>query len=324
MNKTVIILIKIIVIIAIIFYLFSTNKLTHGQLAQVSKIKNMIFFIISGLIFYATQLLSAVRLKLLLKTVNIMVNIKKSFALTMVGNLFNLIAPGATGGDFAKGLYLLKAEEGLKGKSSGVIIMDRVIGLLSLMFLSVFFAVYLLSSPRLSSGVNRQALTVVVAVVTTALLIILSIFSLGAKPAIRIRLKRFTSFLFGDNYFYQFAEGLGRTMQYRKMLLVAFFISCVIHVLSLAGILVFGAMVTEILPSIITQAAISSLVLLAGIIPVTPGNIGWTELIASFGWSAVGSSAGGAIFFYRRIATVLCSIIGGFFYILFSHENLQT
>ena len=139
MGKKIILLFKISVIAGIFFYLFYSNKLTPGQLEEVFRMRNAVYFAISGATFFGAQMLGAVRLRMLLKTVDISITIRKCFALTMVGNLFNMVVPGMTGGDIAKGFYLLKAEDAYKGKSSGVMIMDRVIGSLALLFLSVFF-----------------------------------------------------------------------------------------------------------------------------------------------------------------------------------------
>jgi uncharacterized membrane protein YbhN (UPF0104 family) len=69
-------------------------------------------------------------------------------------------------------------------------------------------------------------------------------------------------------------------------------------------------MTSKDMPGFITLLAVSSIVMLFGIIPVTPGNIGWIELIAAFGWSAVGSDAGAEIFLYWRVVTVCCSLPG--------------
>jgi len=65
----------------------------------------------------------------------------------------------------------------------------------------------------------------------------------------------------------------------------------------------------------IALVAVSSIVMLLGVIPVTPGNIGWTELLATFGWSTIGSQGGAEIFLSWRITTVICSLLGGFFYL---------
>jgi hypothetical protein len=69
------------------------------------------------------------------------------------------------------------------------------------------------------------------------------------------------------------------------------------------------------MPDMIALVAISSIVMLLGVIPVTPGNISWTELLATFGWSAVGSRGGAEIFLSWRIITVICSLLGGLFYL---------
>jgi uncharacterized membrane protein YbhN (UPF0104 family) len=69
------------------------------------------------------------------------------------------------------------------------------------------------------------------------------------------------------------------------------------------------------MPDMIALLAISSIVMLLGVIPVTPGNIGWTELLATFGWSTIGSRGGAEIFLSWRIITVICSLLGGLFYL---------
>jgi uncharacterized membrane protein YbhN (UPF0104 family) len=91
----------------------------------------------------------------------------------------------------------------------------------------------------------------------------------------------------------------------------------------LAGLLVLIRLVPGKLPDIVALTAVSSIVMLFGIIPVTPGNIGWTELVASVGWSVVGSTAGGIIFFYWRIVNILFSLPGGLFYLLSGNGILR-
>jgi glycosyltransferase 2 family protein len=314
MIKILVVVVKTVVAVIILFYLFKSTKITSEHLSQVFKPANIIYFAISGSAFVTAQWLAALRLRLLLRGINVYLTVGRSFQLTMIGNFFNMVSPGTTGGDIIKGYYIIKTEED-KGKSSGVIVIDRIVGMLSLLFLSFLFTGYLLFFQNSLSAINRKSASVVVTSIFLILIIILCLFFLITKNAVRNRLRHHLSAMLDGNFFYRIAQGFGETLQYRRMLLYALSMSLLMQLLSLAGLLVFGAMMTEKLPDLLTQCAVSSLASLAGSIPVTPGNIGWTELVASFGWSIAGSSAGGAIFLYRRITNMVCSLPGGLFYI---------
>ena len=325
MKKIVILFFKLAVISAILFYLFYSDKLNRGHLVEALKARNLVFFIISGIFFFISQFLAALRLRLLLKTIDIPVSIKKTFQLTMMGNFFSMIAIGMTGGDIVKGLYLLKRETNHKGKSLGVIVMDRILGLFSLVFLACIFTVYMLYY-QVSTAMGAQNVVFVkVAAVLGALLFILAaLLILSAHQGTRKKLKQFWFAWFSRNFVYHMAAGFGGMLRYRRTITTVFLLSVIIQLLSLASVLVFGALIVEKLPPLIVQAAVSSVVLLVGSIPVTPGNIGWTELVGALGWTAVGSGAGGAIFLYRRIANTLCSLTGGLFYISAQHDSRQS
>ncbi len=54
------------------------------------------------------------------------------FRLTMISHLFNKIMPGALGGDFVKTLYAIKEKKGSGIKNVIAVVIDRVIGLISI------------------------------------------------------------------------------------------------------------------------------------------------------------------------------------------------
>ena len=91
----------------------------------------------------------------------------------------------------------------------------------------------------------------------------------------------------------------------------SFFVSILIQLCSLAGLLILGNIVAEGLRDVIPLVTVSTIVILVSVIPVTPGNLGWTELIAALGWSAAGSNAGATIFLNWRIVTIICSLPWG-------------
>jgi len=65
---------------------------------------------------------------------------RRAYGLTMIGLLFNSEIPGAVGGDLLKGYYVVRATRGRKSSVASSIVMDRVLGILGLICLSLLMA----------------------------------------------------------------------------------------------------------------------------------------------------------------------------------------
>jgi uncharacterized protein (TIRG00374 family) len=76
------------------------------------------------------------RWTMLLHAQDIPLSFRRAWGLTMIGALFNVVIPGAVGGDLIKGYYITRATEGRKTHAATSIAMDRVVGLIGLLFLS--------------------------------------------------------------------------------------------------------------------------------------------------------------------------------------------
>jgi len=316
-KKEIILFFKISIAIFIIWYLFKSRMLTGDSFIRIFKISNLPLILLSAVIYFIVQILLTERLVLLLKTVNFPLRFFKGFKLVMIGNFFNIVIPGMVGGDLVKGYYLLRSEENKKGQSAGIVIMDRICGLLALVFIGAVSFIYLLEQNNAVLYPYRYELYIV-------LLVIGSLFGwffiFGRNQRFRLKMRELFTAIFRKSFFYYVIEGFGALLKNRPILIYSFLISILIQLLSLAGLLILGNIVSEALPDAITRTAVSSIVILFGIIPVTPGNMGWTELIASFGWSAFGSNAGAEIFFYWRIVTVFCSLPGIVLYLINGQE----
>lgn len=262
-----------------------------------------------------SQFFSGVRLKSLLKTIDFALSTRSAFGITMVGNFFNTVLPGMIGGDIVKGMYLAKQEPELKGRSSGILIMDRSVGLLALSFTGAAAILYLLfTSSRVSSTYARQLEAVLWLVSAAMVLFALVLFAANNKK-IRQKIKDTMLSRFSKGVLFHMAEGFGKLAKRKKVLFLSFLLSLLIQLLSLFGILTLVDVLHAAHPDTIVILAVSSVVMLIGIVPMTPGNIGWVELVASFGWSAVGSNMGGQIFLFWRIVTTLCSLPWGLLYL---------
>lgn len=80
--------------------------------------------------------LATVRWNLLLRIQGIQLPMGLTFQLTMIGHFFNAFLLGTTGGDVIKIFYAMRHAPGKKAKATLSILMDRVIGLMALLFLA--------------------------------------------------------------------------------------------------------------------------------------------------------------------------------------------
>lgn len=104
-------------------------------------------------IYYLQLGLIAWRWSLLLGAQNIPFPLRDAFSLTMIGMLFNLIMPSSIGGDLMKSYYVHQRAKERSPEALTTIVLDRVLGLLSL-----FFVAALAALPSLLGGTGSAAL----------------------------------------------------------------------------------------------------------------------------------------------------------------------
>src|SRR5258708_1211223 len=86
------------------------------------------------------------RWKYLLHAQEVLLPYSEAFSLTMIGALFNIVIPGAVGGDVMKGYYVSRQAGARRSHALTTILMDRVLGLVGLALLAAVAAVWKLNS----------------------------------------------------------------------------------------------------------------------------------------------------------------------------------
>lgn len=313
-KKVVVFFLKTSLAILAIGYLFQSGRLTGESLSRLLRSENLPFLLVSALAFLTSQFLSSIRLILLLRMIALPLRVAQGFKLTMIGNFFNIVIPGTVGGDIIKAVYLFKNEENGRGRSSGIVLMDRVLGLLGLLLITGVSIIYLARRYRGILSSYHHELDIILTFIAVVLSLFMALLIFGRNERVRQKFKKVISTLFRKGIFYRMAEGFGAISKKRQLFIHSLLISIFVQLLCLSGLLILLNITKMAMPNFISLAAVSSVVMLLGFIPVTPGNIGWTEFIAAMGWSAVGSNSGAEIFFYWRIVNILCSLIGAFLY----------
>ena len=137
-NKKTVLVIKLVIPLAILFYLFSA--------LDVSLIKSYIFqtnpgiFLVSFIILCVRNLIGAYRSSVLLKYKGLQYPLTALTRYYFIGNFFNLFLPAVVGRDIARGYYLYNTSSGKKGTISSIFI-ERFIGTAALVLLSLFSVV---------------------------------------------------------------------------------------------------------------------------------------------------------------------------------------
>ena len=142
-------------------------------------------------LMYTQVAVSSWRWKYLLHAQDVHLPYRDAFSLTMIGALFNIVIPGAVGGDVMKGYYVSRRAGGRRSHALTTILMDRVLGLVGLALLAALAAVW-----KLNSGVTAELRGVCYLAIVLALGGIVGLIA-AAQAGARIRLNPKGSRLLG-------------------------------------------------------------------------------------------------------------------------------
>jgi uncharacterized membrane protein YbhN (UPF0104 family) len=110
-----------------------TNR---GQIAQVRDTRpDLRLFALGFGIYLAALLLTFVRWFALVRALGLPFRLADAMRLGFIGNVFNLVIPGAVGGDLIKAAFLCREQE-RKTLAVGSMVIDRALGLLGLFVLA--------------------------------------------------------------------------------------------------------------------------------------------------------------------------------------------
>jgi uncharacterized membrane protein YbhN (UPF0104 family) len=132
-------ILKVLFGAAILAWMASSGKLNFAQVGRSLSQWPLMLGIAAG--GYGQIAITTWRWKLLLKAQDIHLNFRTSWGLVMIGMLFNVVIPGAVGGDLIKGYYITRATNSRKSHAATSIVMDRVLGLIGLLFLGAVMVI---------------------------------------------------------------------------------------------------------------------------------------------------------------------------------------
>ena len=153
MKKTLLTMLQLAVTIGLLWWVFHDPERRREMLGAV-KLADWRWLGAGVGVFFLCTMVATARWKILLAVQNINMTWLRTWQLFMIGMFFNLFMLGSTGGDVVKMFLTMREAKDNKAAALLSVFMDRVIGMLALIFLSLallYFRYYLLDRAEGSS-----------------------------------------------------------------------------------------------------------------------------------------------------------------------------
>lgn len=277
-------------------------------------------WLIGGVALFGLALLCGmVRWWVLLRALKLPVQFRWTAATFAMGHFFNVLIPGSTGGDVMKGVYIAHACPGRRTEAITTILLERLIGLLSLILLiAIITAVrlpFFLSSPRLRQVAlfNGSLLTAAVAFLVVAVgRDWLTRWHWSRKLVTGSRIGRIIA---------QAHDALSICLRHPRVLGLTLLLSLGNHLIQAICPWMLGQALGIVLPFWDYLTVYPVINMLASI-PLTPGGLGLREAATMELMATVGVGPGIALTLSLMLygAIVIWSLIGGVLYLLLRHQ----
>jgi uncharacterized protein (TIRG00374 family) len=167
MKKALLTLLQVAVTVGLLWWVFHDPD-KRAQMAEALRQANWNWLWIGVGIFFGCTILATVRWKILLKVQGIDMGWVRTWQLFMIGMFFNLFMLGSTGGDVVKMFLTMREARDNKAAALLSVFMDRVIGMMALILISLGFLYFrydLLSHSPASSALLTTLLWLLAAAV---------------------------------------------------------------------------------------------------------------------------------------------------------------
>ena len=138
MKKTLLTILQIAVTIGLLWWVFHDPE-KRAQMAEALRQAKWSWLWIGVGVFFGCTVLATVRWKILLNVQGIDMGWVRTWQLFMIGMFFNLFMLGSTGGDVVKMFLAMREARSNKAAALLSVFMDRVIGMMALILISLGF-----------------------------------------------------------------------------------------------------------------------------------------------------------------------------------------
>ena len=135
MKRAAIVLLQLLVTGAGLWYVFHDQQ-KRAQIADALRHADRTWIIFGWLSYSVVEVIATVRWQMLLRIQGITLRWLRTFAIVMIGLFFNMFLPGLVAGDAVRLYFVFKCAPRQKTRATLSVAMDRILGMLSVLFLA--------------------------------------------------------------------------------------------------------------------------------------------------------------------------------------------
>ena len=135
MKRVGIVLLQLLVTGAGLWYVFHDQQ-KRAQIADALRHADRTWIIFGWLSYSVVEVIATVRWQMLLRIQGITLRWLRTFAIVMIGLFFNMFLPGLVAGDAVRLYFVFKCAPRQKTRATLSVAMDRILGMLSVLFLA--------------------------------------------------------------------------------------------------------------------------------------------------------------------------------------------
>lgn len=253
--------------------------------------------------------LMAWRLLVLFRPQRLLLSGGDALRLTFVGSFFSNFLPGRAGGDLAKIFYASKENAGRRAEIIAILLLDRAIGLFSLLLLP------LLMLPFFPGLMRFEAVRIAIAIMSMMVLgMVLALLGSVFAPAFLSRWTTSSRRIPGKVLFARLLKTVSSYRQHPGSLGAALLLSLSANLI-LVGTLLIAVMVVDpagLEARLLVLAPIGQVI---NSLPLTPGGLGVGESAFQGLFGLVGVTSGASALICWRIWNFVASLAGLVFYL---------
>lgn len=292
--------------------------MNRDQLAGVlDRRPDLSTFALGFLPYFAGVILAYLRWYMLARAIDFPLRWRDALRLGLIGTLFNVVLPGAIGGDFIKAAFLCREHPERKTRAIATVVIDRIVGLMALFLLAAAIGSW--RWIELAPPVRRLVAFAWMFFVVSAATLALS-FLINPRGPLARRFGHHRRFALLVVELHETGRAYRRRLAVVALALVLGIITHVGNVL--AFVAVSRAMFPSV-PGLAEHFLIVPLVLFSTAVPLPFGALGVSEQISSGLFRLTRFTTGAVAMMGFRCHQFLAALIGGFVYMANARQVRQ-
>ena len=319
MKKKLLSIAQLFLGIAIIVFIIYNIPNREDLLIAIQEAAQHWPYLLAGVFcFLGCIIIVTIRWCLLLRAQSVTVSFSRAFVLYIIGHFFNSFLLGATGGDVVKAFYVAKEFPDKKAESVATVFVDRIMGLLGLLTLTVIMMAFRFRF-FMQSRETKIAMAFNAFLLISALLFLFAVFrrNLVERSSLIRRLENKTNIGAKIGSILTRVYNAFHTCLNKPMLLVTTGLLSILNHVVLISMAFFFGRALAIKLSFIDYLSVFPTINAIAAIPVTPGALGTREAACKFflGAMCVPETRAIPLSLLIYVGMFIWSLVGGIIYL---------